>query len=152
MYQDWLNKSSDAKILGSSFMHPYMTLLYWPPRNSLELKNRNALETSALSQACPDVKPKPPPIVFDPTERMVSFIRGNARLAELRRYILVVVDDHPAPNAYVAHFDQGKWYYIDGKDDVSKKNFELISLFLTMMAVAPATPPLTPTISVGGGG
>jgi hypothetical protein len=33
---------------------------------------------------------------------------------------------------------------------VSQKNFDLIALFLTMMAVPSATTPISPTISVGG--
>jgi hypothetical protein len=33
---------------------------------------------------------------------------------------------------------------------VSQKNFDLISLFLTMMAVPSATTPISPTIAVGG--
>jgi hypothetical protein len=45
---------------------------------------------------------------------------------------------------------QGKWYCIDGSDVISQKNFDLISLFLTMMAIPSAVPPLSPTINVGG--
>ena len=79
-----------------------------------------------------------------------DYIKGNRRLGLLRRYILVIVDDHPPANAYVVHFDQGKWYYIAGDDEISQKNFNLISLFLTMMATPSALPPLSPVINVGG--
>jgi hypothetical protein len=68
----------------------------------------------------------------------------------LRRYILVIVDDHPPANAYVVDADLGKWYYIAGDDEISQKNFNLISLFLTMMATPSALPPLSPVINVGG--
>ncbi len=68
----------------------------------------------------------------------------------LRRYILIVVDDVPPANAYVAHESQGKWYYIDGNDAISQRNFDLVSLFLTMMAIPSAVPPLSPAINVGG--
>jgi hypothetical protein len=81
-----------------------------------------------------------------------DFIKGNRTMGLLRRYILVIKSDIPPPaDAYVAHFDQGEWYYIDAKDDISQKNFDLISLFMTMMAVPSGTPPLAPSISVGGG-
>ena len=60
--------------------------------------------------------------------------------------------DHlPTDLPYVSHFDHGQWYYIDAHDQVSQRNFDLISLFLTMMAVPSALPPIAPTISVGGG-
>ncbi len=45
----------------------------------------------------------------------------------------------------------GKWYYIGGADTISQKNFDLISLFLTMMAIPSAVPPLSPVINEGGG-
>jgi hypothetical protein len=79
-----------------------------------------------------------------------DFIEGNRRLGRLRRYILVIKDNQPPVNAYVAHFDRGTWYYIDGNDTTSQKNFALVSLFVTMMAAPPTTPPLSPSISVGG--
>jgi hypothetical protein len=76
----------------------------------------------------------------------------NRRLASLRRFILIIVDDHlPSELPYVSHFDHGQWYYIDAHDQVSQRNFDLISLFLTMMAVPSALPPIAPTISVRGG-
>lgn len=82
---------------------------------------------------------------------MSYYIQLNRRLGALRRYILIITDDHAPGNAYVSHFDHGTWYYIDAADQVSQKNFDLISLFLTMMAIPSALPPISPTISVGGG-
>ena len=79
-----------------------------------------------------------------------DFVKGNERLGHLRRYILIIVSDTPPANAYVAYFDHGAWYSIDGEDEISQKNFDLISLLMTMMAVPSATPPLSPTINVGG--
>lgn len=81
-----------------------------------------------------------------------DYIDGNDRLAHLRRYILVVHADNPPANAYVAYFDRGEWFYIAGDDEISQKNFDLISLFMTMMAVPSTTPPVGTSISVGGGG
>ena len=81
-----------------------------------------------------------------------DYIRGSRQLAWFRRYILIIHSNNAPANAYVAHFDHGEWYYIDADDAISQKNFDLISLFMTMMAVPSATPPLAPTISVGGGG
>ena len=77
-----------------------------------------------------------------------DYLNGNNTLNSLRSYILIVVDDLPPVNAYVAYPYQGKWYYVDADDAISQKNFDLISLFLTMMAVPPTTQPLSPTISV----
>lgn len=91
--------------------------------------------------------------VYEPSNSLFDsdYIKGNRRLGLLRRYILVIVDDIPPTNAaYVFHFDHGKWYYIDSDDVISQKNFNLISLFLTMMAIPSAAPPLSPVISVGG--
>jgi len=85
------------------------------------------------------------------TATIDDYMTRNYRLGTLRRYILVIVDDHAPGNAYVSHFDHGTWYYIDAADQVSQKNFDLITLFLTMMAIPSALPPISPTISVGGG-
>jgi hypothetical protein len=91
--------------------------------------------------------------VYEPDAQLSAqdYIDGNRRLGLLRRYILVVVDDDAPPKpAYAAHITSGKWFYIDGDDEISQKNFDLVSLFLTMMAIPSAVPPISPTISVGG--
>ena len=78
-------------------------------------------------------------------------VRMNAWLGKMRRYVLIVVDDSlPSNTPYVAYSDGDHWYYIDADDKISQKNFQLISLFMTMMAIPSQSPPLTPTISVGG--
>jgi hypothetical protein len=75
----------------------------------------------------------------------------NGRLGTLRRYILIIVDDRlPSGPVYVSYSEGGKYYYIAQDDAVSEKNFYLISLFMTMMAIPPSTPPLSPVIKVGG--
>lgn len=78
--------------------------------------------------------------------------RLETRLARLRRYILVRVSKMPPDDAYVASNIGGQWYSIDNDDAISKQNFALISQILTMQAVPPQQPPLTPTIVVGGAG
>jgi hypothetical protein len=91
--------------------------------------------------------------LYEPRSPMAGldeFMRGNRRLGHLRRYILIIVSPLSPAGAYVAHYDRGLWYYIDAADEVSQKNFDLIALFLTMMAVPSATTPISPTISVGG--
>jgi hypothetical protein len=81
-----------------------------------------------------------------------DFVDANYRLATLRRYILIIRSDSPPPDPYVAYFYRGEWYYIARDDQISQKNFQLITLFMTMMAVPGGTQqPLTPAISVGGG-
>jgi hypothetical protein len=85
--------------------------------------------------------------------RSAGFIARNQQLGSYRRYLLIVhgaqLPSSPAP--YVAYHDDdsGEWYYIAGNDEVSQRNFVLISLFMTMMATA-SSAPLVPTISVGG--
>jgi hypothetical protein len=90
--------------------------------------------------------------VYDPpSASQEDFVKVNQRLGFLRRYILIVQSDRPPPaNAYASHFADGAWFYIDGEDQVSQKNFDLVSLFLTMMAIPSAVPPIAPTIPVGG--
>jgi hypothetical protein len=80
-----------------------------------------------------------------------EYIARNRQLGLLRRYILVVVTPDRAPDsAYVAVDDHGLTYYIAGDDVVSQKNFHLLSLFMTMMAIPSLLPPLSPVINVGG--
>jgi len=80
-----------------------------------------------------------------------EFVEGNKRLGHLRRYLLIIMSDEPPLDAYVSWYDHGHWYWIAPDDEISQKNFDLISLFMTMMAVPPTSGPLSPTISVGGG-
>ena len=82
------------------------------------------------------------------------------RLAHLRRLILIIEDDSPPEQngvnpfvSYDAVDDQDshrKWYYIDNNDRISKDNFALLLDFFTIMAIPSQTPPLQPSISVGG--
>ena len=90
-------------------------------------------------------EPANKPSVYDPV-----FIHGNVVLLALRRYVLIVSDDTAPPDAYVAYSHGSKWYYIAGDDEISKKNFNLISLFLTVMAVPSSTAPVGTSINVGG--
>ena len=76
-------------------------------------------------------------------------VEAERRLAHFRRFILILEGDDLPPNAYVSYSYRGKWYYIDGLDDISKKNFTLLSTILTIMAVPSPSQALTPTISVG---
>jgi hypothetical protein len=53
-------------------------------------------------------------------------------------------------NAYVAVYDKGSWYSIPIDDKVSKLNFALLAQLMTMQAIPSPSPPLTPSLSVGG--
>lgn len=79
-------------------------------------------------------------------------ILNEYRLSTLRRYVLIIKEPSCPADTYVSYSDDTGCYYIDPTDDISKKNFILITLFLTMQAVPPTSAPLTPTISVGGQG
>ncbi len=92
-----------------------------------------------------DVYEKPGDDIFAP-----EYVDFNGLLGTLRRYILVVVDNHlPDEPVYVSYTDGQRWYYIMKEDEVSQRNFQLVSLFMTMMAVPPSTQPLSPVINVG---
>jgi hypothetical protein len=120
------------------------------------------IQNSAATDASPGAGARNPPELSYPSGLDVyeidnkdvlssDFIDMNGRLGTMRRYILVIVDDHrPTVPVYVACTDGLKWYYIAKDDTVSEKNFQLLSLFMTMMAVPPATQPLSPVINVGG--
>jgi hypothetical protein len=73
-------------------------------------------------------------------------------LGHSRRYILVIVSDYIPTDAYVSVSYNGQWYYIANDDNTSQVNFTLLSQFLTMQAVPPTNPPLTPSITVGRSG
>ena len=112
------------------------------------------IEGSVAAPAAPDesypsgldVYEKPDKDIFGP-----DYIDFNGLLGTLRRYMLVIVADRlPAEPVYVSYTDGQRWYYIAKDDTVSQKNFQLISLFMTMMAVPPSTQPLSPVINVGG--
>lgn len=80
-----------------------------------------------------------------------DFLAHNGRLGTLKRFMLVIVDDEaPDGPTYVSYSDGRRWYYIDRDDTVSERNFQLLSLFMSMMAVPPSTQPLSPVINVGG--
>jgi hypothetical protein len=66
-------------------------------------------------------------------------VKMNHALGHLRRYILIVVSNTiPIGKTAYASYSDGKYvYYIDDDDEISKKNFHLLSLFLTMMAIPP---------------
>jgi len=84
---------------------------------------------------------------LDPTDYQGA--QDEARLAFLRRYLLIIVSDSEIEGSYVSYSDGKKWYSIDADDDVSQKNFVLIGQFLTMQATTVPQSPLVPTISVG---
>jgi hypothetical protein len=81
-----------------------------------------------------------------------SQLQHERTLAHLRRFLLVIEDKDAPRDSFVSYQHDGRWYYIDAKDDVSKKNFVLLSYILSVMAAPSQTPPLTPTITVGGRG
>jgi hypothetical protein len=80
-----------------------------------------------------------------------DYVNYNGLLGQLRRYMLVIVDDHlPSEPVYASYNDGQRWYYIARDDAVSQRNFQLVTLLMTMMAMPPSTQPLSPVINVGG--
>jgi hypothetical protein len=70
------------------------------------------------------------------------------QLNHLRRLILIIRSDSPPPwDAYVSWKDD-YWYYIDGGDFVSQKNFMLISEYMSIQSTVSSAPSLT-AVSVG---
>ena len=74
----------------------------------------------------------------------------NPEEVEDRHFMAIVKSNSPQPNAYVSVCYHGSCYYIDKRDLVSQRNFELITQLLNLQSVVPPSPPPTPTISVGG--
>ena len=77
-----------------------------------------------------------------------------------RHYMIVFfqdVNDPPPANAFVCAKCDGNWYYIDGDDTVSKRNFALVNHFLAIQAVPqeravnPDHRSLAPRIKFAGG-
>jgi hypothetical protein len=70
------------------------------------------------------------------------------QLNHLRRLVLIVRSDAPPPpDAYVSWRDDN-WYYIEGSDTISQRNFMLISQFMSIQSTVTAAPSLT-AVSVG---
>jgi hypothetical protein len=70
------------------------------------------------------------------------------QLNHLRRLILIIRSDSPPPpDAYVSSRD-GEWYYIDGGDTISQRNFMLIYQYMSIQSTVSSAPSLT-AVSVG---
>lgn len=88
-----------------------------------------------------------------PSASYSEFIDLNERLWELRRYILVIKSETPPPADALCRLFRTRVVVLHRPNDtISKKNFSLISLLMTVMAIPPSTPPLNTSIAVGGGG
>jgi hypothetical protein len=70
------------------------------------------------------------------------------QLNHLRRLVLIIQSDSPPPpDAYVSWKDD-YWYYIDGSDSISQKNFMLIYQYMSIQSTVSSAPSLT-AVSVG---
>ena len=70
------------------------------------------------------------------------------QLNHLRRLVLIIQSDlPPPPDAYVSWKDD-YWYYIDGNDWISQKNFMLIYQYMSIQSTVSSAPSLT-AVSVG---
>jgi hypothetical protein len=148
------------------------SLGYVPQYYTLSPSSENSLCSSVPSSYCkddpkasaPDTTAKcvnqllgqtPPPPTFDTFSYMedvkdFATLALETRLGSLRRYLLIVVADTASPDAFVSFVHDGKTFYIDGRDEISRKNFALLNQFMTMMAVPTQSSPVTPTVNVGG--
>jgi hypothetical protein len=69
-------------------------------------------------------------------------------LNHLRRLILIIRSESPPlSNAYVSWKDD-YWYYIDGNDSISQRNFMLISQYMSIQSTVSSTASLT-SVNVG---
>jgi hypothetical protein len=154
----WNNFSEDPKLgvytLHSNDEQPEdKEMTHATPKEKAKGKEKQDREDLIIDRWLED-SPKPIRYVYAyPGISDDDFVEFNERLWQLRRYILIIKSEAPPPaDAYVAYFEGGRWYYIDANDTISKKNFSLISLLMTMMAIPPSTPPLNTSIAIGGGG
>jgi hypothetical protein len=99
------------------------------------------------------------------SSQQVAYLQDERELANSRQYI-VVIEGYKSPpsTAFVSTkmevfvvvdgqlAKKTRYFYIDGADRISQRNFALINQFLTMQAIPSQTPPITPSISVGGHG
>jgi hypothetical protein len=95
--------------------------------------------------------------VYDTREGAICSYMASARvfnplleqqLNHLRRLILIIRSDSPPPpDAYVSSRD-GEWYYIDGGDTISQRNFMLIYQYMSIQSTVSSAPSLT-AVSVG---
>jgi len=70
------------------------------------------------------------------------------QLNHLRRLVLIIESDFPPPpDAYVSWRDD-HWYYIDGSDMISQKNFMLIYQYMSIQSTVSSAASLT-AVSVG---
>ena len=95
--------------------------------------------------------------VYDTRERANCSYMASVRLFNplleqqlnhLRRLILIIRSDSPPPpDAYVSWRDS-EWYYIDGGDTISQRNFMLIYQYMSIQSTVSSAPSLT-AVSVG---
>jgi hypothetical protein len=144
------NRPDDMKKK-SGWELPFYTLMPGDEQSPDEVLSKKTPEERAHSdEVVRWLQQKTNPYIYDPIGSLNTFVTENRILGHLRRFVLVIHGVGPPANAYVSYFDHGEWYYIDGEDEISQKNFNLIALFMTMMAVPSTTPPLAPVISAGG--
>jgi hypothetical protein len=115
--------------------------------------DEEVVNPSTIARCVDDYVSKSGPMTtFSEKEDVKNYVTMaiEKRLGLMRRYLLIVVADQAPADAYVSYVRNGKSYYIDGRDVVSRRNFALLGQIMTMMAVPSQSSPLTPSISVGG--
>jgi hypothetical protein len=75
-------------------------------------------------------------------------MKQESSLTFARRYILIITSDAPPSASYVQYFYDGRWYYIDKADQISKRNFVLLTALLIVQATAAPPLPIAPTINL----
>ena len=80
------------------------------------------------------------------TETKYSDAMEEELLAELRLFILVIIDGQAPSTAYVARTDGDKTYYIAGDDFISQKNLLLLGQFLTIQSSTAPVPTTTAVV------
>jgi hypothetical protein len=117
--------------------------------NPADVKRRK----EAVSRLIHSSDKRAPVTMYPSVERLdVDQLKTEEMLVNVRAFMLVATSDSRPSDAFVSVSQGGTWYSILNKDTISKHTLALINQFNTIQAVPSATPPLTPTISVGARG
>ena len=147
-------KENEEKNRKNEFLNCYLDQLGNLYENSKKLISP-FLINSGIEQSC---KSKLYPNENEPKESAADIENNeNNIMGQARRYILIITTNEPpweikdGENPFISVEKNGKWYSISNNDEISKKNFEMISDIGLISSVPQQTQAPTSAIIVGGG-